>query len=69
MSFNYIHSNLPLNLNYFLASFRDFRNPSLFYNPFRNNFDASVVNHQDIYRSITAYNEFDRGLDFMKNCW
>jgi hypothetical protein len=36
MSFNYIHSNLPLNLDYFLGSFRDFRNPSLFYNPFRN---------------------------------
>ncbi len=36
MSFNYIHTNLPLNLDYFLTSFRDFRNPSIFYNPLRN---------------------------------
>lgn len=69
MSFNYIHSNLPLNLDYFLASFRDFRNPSILYNPLRNEFDAKVVNHQNIYKSYSKFEEFDRGIDFMKNCW
>lgn len=69
MSFNYISSNLPLNLDYFLASFRDFRNPSILYNPLRNNFDAKVVNHQNIYKSVPELEEFDRGIDFMKNCW
>jgi hypothetical protein len=69
MSFNYIHSYLPLNLDYFLASFRDFRNPSLFYNPFRNTFDGKVVNHPNIYKSVPELEEFDHGLDFMKNCW
>ena len=55
MSFNYIHSSLPLNLDYFLASFRDFRNPSIFYKPFRDDFDASVVNHPNIYKSIPEF--------------
>ena len=33
---NYITSQLPLNLKYFLTSFADFRNPSILFNPLRN---------------------------------
>jgi len=33
MSLNYLDAQMPLNLNYFLASFSDFRNPSILYNP------------------------------------
>ncbi len=42
---NYITSQLPLNLDYFLTSFADFRNPSILFNPQRNQFDSQVVNH------------------------
>lgn len=42
---NYITSQLPLNLDYFLTSFADFRNPSILFNPQRNQFDRQVVNH------------------------
>lgn len=55
MSFNYIHSNIPLNLDYFLESFRDFRNPSLLYKPTRDQFDAQVVNHPNLYKSIDEF--------------
>ncbi len=64
---NYITSQLPLNLEYFLNSFADFRNPSILFNPQRNEFDASVVNHQEIYKRVASYEQFDRGIDFMKN--
>lgn len=67
MGHNYINTQLPLNLDYFLASFADFRNPSILFNPERNDFDASVVNHPPIYKEVGAYEEFDRGIDFMKN--
>lgn len=43
--FNYINTQLPLNLDQFLTSFRDFRNPSILFNPQRNDFDREVVNH------------------------
>lgn len=33
---NYITAQLPLNLQYFLTSFADFRNPSILFNPQRN---------------------------------
>jgi hypothetical protein len=36
MSINYINTIKPLNLELFLKSFADFRNPSIFYNPLRN---------------------------------
>jgi len=45
-SHNYITSQLPLNLYYFLTSFADFRNPSILFNPQRNQFDSQVINHQ-----------------------
>lgn len=45
MSLNYIDTARPLNLDRFLASFADFRNPSIFYNPLRNDIDTSVVSH------------------------
>ena len=45
MSLNYIDATKPLNLDRFLASFSDFRNPSIFYNPVRNNIDNSIVSH------------------------
>lgn len=45
MGHNYISAQLPLNLDYFLASFADFRNPSILFNPQRNDFDRQVVNH------------------------
>lgn len=35
MSLNYIDTQRPLNLDLFLASFADFRNPSILYNPLR----------------------------------
>ena len=50
MGHNYIDTQLPLNLDYFLASFADFRNPSILFNPERNDFDAQVVNHGEIYK-------------------
>lgn len=43
--FNYINTQLPLNLDQFLTSFKDFRNPSILFNPQRNDFDREVVNH------------------------
>lgn len=46
MSLNYLNTKMPLNLNYFLSSFQDFRNPSIFYNPMRIDMDASVINHK-----------------------
>ena len=67
MGHNYIDTQLPLNLDRFLASFSDFRNPSILFNPQRNEFDQSVVNHPNIYKRISAFEEFDRGIDFMKN--
>lgn len=45
MNLNYINTQNPLNLNYFLSSFADFKNPSILYNPTRRNFDNRVVNH------------------------
>jgi len=35
MSLNYVKTTMPLNLQLFLSSFADFRNPSIFYNPLR----------------------------------
>ena len=35
MSLNYVRTTMPLNLQLFLSSFADFRNPSIFYNPLR----------------------------------
>ena len=67
MSLNYIDTQRPLNLDLFLASFRDFRNPSILYNPKRTDMDTSVVSHPEIYISIPEFNRFDRGIDFMKN--
>jgi hypothetical protein len=52
MSLNYIDSTKPLNLNSFLSSFADFRNPSIFYNPVRNNIDNSVVSHDGMYLNL-----------------
>lgn len=69
MSLNYVATTRPLNLDLFLASFADFRNPSIFYNPLRNSIDRSVIDHQPLYRSINAYERFDRGIDFMENCF
>lgn len=69
MSLNYIDTTKPLNLDRFLASFADFRNPSIFYNPVRNNIDNSIVSHPNMYMNIRQYNRFDRGIDFMKNCF
>lgn len=65
--YNYISSQLPLNLDRFLTSFADFRNPSILFNPQRNEFDRKVVNHPELYKRVAAYEEFDRGIDFMKN--
>jgi hypothetical protein len=45
MSLNYIDTQRPLNLDLFLASFADFRNPSILYNPLRNDMDASIFTH------------------------
>lgn len=67
MGHNYINTQLPLNLDYFLTSFADFRNPSILFNPQRNDFDRKVVNHKEIYQRVSAFEEFDRGIDFMKN--
>lgn len=51
--YNYITSQLPLNLDYFLTSFADFRNPSILFNPQRNQFDSRVVNHDEIYKRVS----------------
>ena len=67
-SLNYISSQKPLNLDLFLQSFADFKNPSILYNPLRSNMDYSVVNHGEIYSRIPFFYRFDRGIDFMKNC-
>lgn len=69
MSLNYVATTRPLNLDLFLASFADFRNPSIFYNPLRNSIDRSVVDHPPLYRSVNGYERFDRGIDFMENCF
>lgn len=69
MSLNYVSTTRPLNLDLFLASFADFRNPSIFYNPVRNSIDRSVIDHRPIYRSINGFSRFDRGIDFMENCF
>ena len=45
-SLNYVSSQKPLNLDLFLQSFIDFKNPSIFYDPVRKNMDISVVNHR-----------------------
>ena len=55
MGHNYIDTQLPLNLDRFLASFADFRNPSILFNPQRNEFDQSVVSHPNMYKSISAF--------------
>lgn len=52
MSFNYINTNVPINLDRFLSSFKDFRNPSILFNPQRDNFDAQVLSHSNMYKSI-----------------
>jgi hypothetical protein len=68
MGHNYIDTQLPLNLDYFLSSFEDLRNPSILFKAERDTFDTEqVVTHGNIYKSIPAYEEFDRGIDFMKN--
>lgn len=69
MSLNYINTVKPLNLQLFLKSFSDFRNPSIFYNPLRKSIDTSIVSHNEIYTVIPIYYIFDRGIDFMKNCF
>jgi hypothetical protein len=69
MNLNYIDTQRPLNLDLFLSSFADFRNPSIFYNPLRNDIDSEVFTYPNIYMSIPAFNRFDRGIDFMKNCF
>ena len=38
-SLNYVSSQKPLNLDLFLQSFADFKNPSILYNPVRRNMD------------------------------
>jgi hypothetical protein len=38
-SLNYVSSQKPLNLDLFLQSFADFKNPSILYNPTRRNMD------------------------------
>ena len=38
-SFNYVNSQKPLNLDLFLQSFTDFKNPSILYNPLRRKMD------------------------------
>jgi hypothetical protein len=48
--FNYINTNIPLNLDYFLSSFKDFRNPSILFYPQRNNFDREILSHPNIYK-------------------
>lgn len=45
MGHNYINSQLPLNLEQFLASFKDFKNPSILFDPQRKEMDRNVVNH------------------------
>ena len=69
MAHNYINTQLPLNLDLFLSSFADLRNPSILFNPQRDEFDKTVVNHSNMYKEIAAYEEYDRGIDFMKNCF
>ena len=67
MNLNYIDTQRPLNLDLFLASFADFRNPSILYNPARDNMDNSIFSHPNAYKNIPEFNRFDRGIDFMKN--
>ena len=55
MGHNYLNSQIPLNLDGFLASFRDYRNPSILFNPERDNFDRSVVNHPEIYKKVSKF--------------
>jgi hypothetical protein len=69
MSLNYIDTQKPLNLDLFLSSFADFKNPSIFYNPTRSTMDQNIVSTKDTYISIPAFNRFDRGIDFMENCF
>jgi len=69
MSLNYVNTQKPLNLDLFLQSFVDFKNPSIFYDPVRKNMDTSIVNHREMYVNIPFFNRFDRGLDFFKNCF
>lgn len=69
MSLNYIDTQRPLNLDLFLASFADFRNPSILYNPLRNNMDASIFTHPEMYTAIPVFYRFDRGIDFLRNCF
>jgi hypothetical protein len=69
MSLNYIDTTKPLNLDRFLASFADFRSPSIFYNPMRNSIDKAIINHPPMYLNIQPYNRFDKGIDFMENCF
>lgn len=49
MNLNYIDTQRPLNLDLFLASFADFRNPSILYNPLRDDMDNSIFTHPNIY--------------------
>jgi len=69
MNLNYIDTQRPLNLHMFLASFSDFRNPSILYNPLRDDMDKSIFSHGEMYEIIPVFNRFDRGIDFMKNCF
>lgn len=52
-----------------MASFADFRNPSIFYNPVRDNIDNSIVGGNKYYAKIVPFERFDRGIDFMANCF
>jgi hypothetical protein len=64
----YISSKLPLNLDYFLRSFKDYRNPSLFFMSTRDAIDRSIfpaVN--SVYKVVPEYNIYDRGMDFLYN--
>ncbi len=69
MSLNYVSTQKPLNLAYFLSSFSDYRNPSILFNPQRNNLDAKVLSHGEMYTVIPQFYQFDRGIDFLKNCF
>ena len=64
----YITAKMPLNLDYFLRSFQDFRNPSILFMKQRDALDHSIfpaVN--SVYKVVPEYNTYDRGIDFLFN--
>lgn len=65
---SYLSTKLPLNLEYFLKSFKDYRNPSLLFPEARDEVDKGIfppVN--SIYKVVPEYNVHDRGIDFLHN--